>query len=137
VAVKDLDQHESQTSQQLDPISSLSSSSLETSTSSPLSSSPPTTKEDKGAQQRQSIVTHQTSAESEASNKAPSFSSQQQQTASIDPMYVKRIYRLAAPDEINMLLIKSQDEQRALVICQQKIKQRKLQMEAVDAEYQW
>ncbi|KAI8064434.1 PSP1 C-terminal conserved region-domain-containing protein [Gongronella butleri] len=50
---------------------------------------------------------------------------------------VKRIFRLAAPDEINLLLVKGQDEQRALVICQQKIKQRKLQMEVVDAEYQW
>ncbi|KAI8334388.1 PSP1 C-terminal conserved region-domain-containing protein [Chlamydoabsidia padenii] len=62
----------------------------------------------------------------------PSLSS-----SSTYPVYVKRIHRLATPDEINMLLIKSQDEQRALVICQQKIKQRKLQMEVVDAEYQW
>ncbi|CAO3591645.1 unnamed protein product [Absidia cylindrospora] len=70
---------------------------------------------------------------------APSPEKEQQQstTASVDSMFVKRIYRLAAPDEINMLLIKNQDEQRALVICQQKIKQRKLQMEVVDAEYQW
>ncbi|KAI8082768.1 PSP1 C-terminal conserved region-domain-containing protein [Halteromyces radiatus] len=56
---------------------------------------------------------------------------------STEEMYVKRIHRLATPDEINMLLVKSQDEQRALVICQQKVKQRKLQMEVMDAEYQW
>ncbi|ORZ20681.1 hypothetical protein BCR42DRAFT_435066 [Absidia repens] len=71
---------------------------------------------------------------------SPSPEKEQQQpttTSSVDSMYVNRIYRLAAPDEINMLLIKNQDEQRALVICQQKIKQRKLQMEVVDAEYQW
>ncbi|CAO3641629.1 unnamed protein product [Cunninghamella blakesleeana] len=54
-----------------------------------------------------------------------------------EQVYMKRVYRLATPEEINMLLIKSQDEQRALVICQQKVKQRKLQMEIVDAEYQW
>lgn len=54
-----------------------------------------------------------------------------------EQIFIKRIYRLATPEEINMLLIKSQDEQRALVICQQKVKQRKLQMEVVDAEYQW
>ncbi|KAI8381322.1 PSP1 C-terminal conserved region-domain-containing protein [Radiomyces spectabilis] len=50
---------------------------------------------------------------------------------------VKRIYRLAMPDEINLLLVKDQDEHRALAICQQKTKQRKLPMEVVDAEYQW
>lgn len=50
---------------------------------------------------------------------------------------LKRIHRLAAPDEINQLLSKKQDEQRALSVCQQKIKQRKLRMEVVDAEYQW
>ncbi|KAG0168877.1 hypothetical protein DFQ30_004215 [Apophysomyces sp. BC1015] len=50
---------------------------------------------------------------------------------------VKRIYRLAAPDEINLLLIKGQDEQRALAVCQEKTKLRKLPMEVVDAEYQW
>lgn len=50
---------------------------------------------------------------------------------------LKRIYRLAAPEEINQLLVKGQDEQNALALCQQKIKQRKLRMDVVDAEYQW
>lgn len=51
--------------------------------------------------------------------------------------HVKRIYRQANTDEINMLIIKDQDEQRALSICLQKIKNRKLPMEVVDAEFQW
>ncbi|RCI05884.1 hypothetical protein CU098_013562 [Rhizopus stolonifer] len=52
-------------------------------------------------------------------------------------IHVKRIFRLATPDEINLLLVKGQDEHKALVVCQQKTKQRKLPMEVVDAEYQW
>ena len=50
---------------------------------------------------------------------------------------IKRIYRQAMPDEISVLLEKGQDEERALLVCQQKTKQRKLPMEVVDAEYQW
>ncbi|KAI8378112.1 PSP1 C-terminal conserved region-domain-containing protein [Choanephora cucurbitarum] len=52
-------------------------------------------------------------------------------------IHIKRIFRLAASDEINLLLVKGQDEHKALVVCQQKTKQRKLPMEVVDAEYQW
>lgn len=52
-------------------------------------------------------------------------------------IHIKRIFRLAAPDEVNLLLVKGQDEHKALVVCQQKTKQRKLPMEVVDAEYQW
>ncbi|KAL9560019.1 hypothetical protein MBANPS3_000134 [Mucor bainieri] len=52
-------------------------------------------------------------------------------------LHIKRIFRLAAPDEVNLLLVKGQDEHKALVVCQQKTKQRKLPMEVVDAEYQW
>lgn len=51
--------------------------------------------------------------------------------------HVKRIYRQAGNDEVNMLLVKDQDEQRALSVCLQKIKNRKLPMEVVDAEFQW
>lgn len=51
--------------------------------------------------------------------------------------FVKKIYRKALQDEISLLLIKEQDEQKALTICLQKIKNRKLQMEVVDAEFQW
>ncbi|KAI9262681.1 PSP1 C-terminal conserved region-domain-containing protein [Sporodiniella umbellata] len=50
---------------------------------------------------------------------------------------IKRIFRLAAPDEIHAFMNKEQDELKALAICQQRIKHRKLPMEIVDAEYQW
>ncbi|KAI9498975.1 PSP1 C-terminal conserved region-domain-containing protein [Zychaea mexicana] len=60
-------------------------------------------------------------------------------TTDIKPsdIQIKRIYRQALPDEISVLMLKSQDEQRALSMCQQKTKQRNLPMEVVDAEYQW
>ncbi|OAD07174.1 hypothetical protein MUCCIDRAFT_137601, partial [Mucor lusitanicus CBS 277.49] len=51
--------------------------------------------------------------------------------------FVKKIYRKAASEEISLLLNKEQDEQRALSVCLQKIKNRKLSMEVVDAEFQW
>lgn len=51
--------------------------------------------------------------------------------------HVKRIYRQASSEEVNMLLVKDQDEQRALSVCLQKIKNRKLPMEVVNAEFQW
>lgn len=50
---------------------------------------------------------------------------------------IKRLYRLATPDEINLLIEKGQDELRALTLCQQKTKLRNLPMTVVDAEYQW
>ncbi|CAO3597793.1 unnamed protein product [Absidia cylindrospora] len=50
---------------------------------------------------------------------------------------IKRLYRLATPDEINLLIEKGQDELRALTLCQQKTKMRNLPMTVVDAEYQW
>lgn len=36
-----------------------------------------------------------------------------------------------------LLMIKSQDEMKALQLCQTKVRQKKLPMEVVDAEYQW
>ncbi|KAI8876598.1 PSP1-domain-containing protein [Backusella circina FSU 941] len=51
--------------------------------------------------------------------------------------YVKRIYRRAGSNDVNLLQTKEQDEQRALTVCLQKITARKLSMEVVDAEYQW
>ncbi|KAI9325962.1 PSP1 C-terminal conserved region-domain-containing protein [Zopfochytrium polystomum] len=50
---------------------------------------------------------------------------------------LKRIYKPAYPNEIAMLVAKSQDEAKATSVCQAKIRQRKLPMEIVDAEYQW
>ena len=34
-------------------------------------------------------------------------------------------------------MTKRQDEDKALSLCQMKVKQRKLPMEVIDAEYQW
>ena len=34
-------------------------------------------------------------------------------------------------------MAKMQDEMKALQLCQQKVRQKKLPMEVVDAEYQW
>lgn len=50
---------------------------------------------------------------------------------------VKRIFRHANPAELATHQLKQQDEHKALVICQAKIKQKNLNMEVVDAEYQW
>ncbi|KAI8352485.1 PSP1 C-terminal conserved region-domain-containing protein [Blakeslea trispora] len=50
---------------------------------------------------------------------------------------VKRIHRLATLNEVQMLTTKELDEQKALSLCLQKIKHRKLEMEIVDAEFQW
>ncbi|KAG2218985.1 hypothetical protein INT45_007647 [Circinella minor] len=78
---------------------------------------------------------------SSPSSPLSSLSNEQQQQGSqemkLSDIQIKRIYRQALPDEISVLLMKSQDEQRALLLCQQKTKQRKLPMEVVDAEYQW
>lgn len=49
----------------------------------------------------------------------------------------KVIHRLAHANEVNMLLDKSRDEAKALSIIQAKIKQKKLLMDVVDAEFQW
>jgi cell fate regulator YaaT (PSP1 superfamily) len=38
---------------------------------------------------------------------------------------------------IRHLLAKMQDEQKALQLCQTKVRQKKLPMEVIDAEYQW
>lgn len=49
----------------------------------------------------------------------------------------KRLFRLAEPSEVAMLLQKGQDEVKAHGACQLRIRQKKLAMEIVDAEYQW
>jgi cell fate regulator YaaT (PSP1 superfamily) len=36
-----------------------------------------------------------------------------------------------------LLLAKIQDEAKALQLCQSKVRQKKLPMEVIDAEYQW
>ncbi|QRV76982.1 hypothetical protein RhiJN_19829 [Ceratobasidium sp. AG-Ba] len=49
----------------------------------------------------------------------------------------KRIYARAGPADTQLLLSKMQDEVKALQLCQTKIRQKKLPMEVIDAEYQW
>lgn len=49
----------------------------------------------------------------------------------------KLIHRLAVPNEISMLEDKLQDEAKAMMLCQSKVRQRELNMEVVDAEFQW
>ncbi|KAG2172493.1 hypothetical protein INT44_006666, partial [Umbelopsis vinacea] len=52
-------------------------------------------------------------------------------------IHPKRIYRLAQPNEITSLVNKGEDETKARLLCQNKVRQKKLPMEVVDAEYQW
>lgn len=52
-------------------------------------------------------------------------------------IHPKRLFRLAEPSEVAMLLQKGQDEGKANELCQIKIRQKRLPMEIVDAEYQW
>jgi hypothetical protein len=52
-------------------------------------------------------------------------------------VHPKRIFRPAHSSEISLLISKSQDETKSATVCQLKIRQRKLAMEVVDAEYQW
>ncbi|KAF9110466.1 hypothetical protein BGX27_006313, partial [Mortierella sp. AM989] len=52
-------------------------------------------------------------------------------------IHPKRIFRLALPTEVSQLVNKNQDEIKAMMVCQTKVRQKKLPMEVVDAEYQW
>lgn len=49
----------------------------------------------------------------------------------------KRIHRLAQSSDLKLLQAKAQEEAIAMVRCQSRIRQKKLPMEVVDAEYQW
>ena len=40
-------------------------------------------------------------------------------------------------EKISLLQTKLQDEAKALALCQTKVRQKKLPMEVIDAEYQW
>lgn len=50
---------------------------------------------------------------------------------------VKRIYRPAQSYEIQQLVSKTQDELKTLTVCQSKVRQKRLPMQVIDAEYQW
>ncbi|KAF8816607.1 PSP1-domain-containing protein [Phlegmacium glaucopus] len=49
----------------------------------------------------------------------------------------KMIYGKASAQEMQLLAAKNQDEQKALQLCQTKVRAKKLPMEVIDAEYQW
>jgi len=49
----------------------------------------------------------------------------------------KRIYAKATATDAQLLVSKMQDEVKALQLCQTKVRQKKLPMEVIDAEYQW
>jgi len=49
----------------------------------------------------------------------------------------KMIYGKAHGQDTQLLLAKIQDEMKALQLCQSKVRQKKLPMEVIDAEYQW
>ncbi|EIM21802.1 PSP1-domain-containing protein [Wallemia mellicola CBS 633.66] len=49
----------------------------------------------------------------------------------------KKIFAKASPSDTQLLITKRQDEAKALQICIQKVTQRNLPMQVIDAEYQW
>ncbi|KIM32589.1 hypothetical protein M408DRAFT_326375 [Serendipita vermifera MAFF 305830] len=49
----------------------------------------------------------------------------------------KRAYAIAGPQEAQDLAKKEEDEQKALQLCQSKVRQKKLPMQVVDCEFQW
>jgi cell fate regulator YaaT (PSP1 superfamily) len=49
----------------------------------------------------------------------------------------KMIYGKAQAQDTQHLVTKMQDEVKALQLCQSKVRQKKLPMEVIDAEYQW
>ena len=49
----------------------------------------------------------------------------------------KKIYARATAQDAQLLVAKHSDEAKALALCQSKVKQKKLPMEVIDAEYQW
>lgn len=52
-------------------------------------------------------------------------------------IHPKRIFGLAQSSEIAQLVSKNQDEIEAMIMCQTKVRQKRLPMEVVNAEYQW
>ncbi|KAI7903036.1 PSP1 C-terminal conserved region-domain-containing protein [Cokeromyces recurvatus] len=70
-------------------------------------------------------------------SKLKNISTEEKKWFTANEIYIKFIFRLARSDEISLLITKGQDEQKALIICQTKIKQKRLNMQVVDAEYQW
>ncbi|KAF9147483.1 hypothetical protein BG015_010886 [Linnemannia schmuckeri] len=65
------------------------------------------------------------------------IASQQDGARAPKEIHPKRIFRLAHTSEITQLVTKNQDEVKAMLVCQTKVRQKKLPMEVVDAEFQW
>ncbi|KAL1919892.1 uncharacterized protein VTP21DRAFT_1824 [Calcarisporiella thermophila] len=57
--------------------------------------------------------------------------------ASQKTVRAKRIFRLAQPGEVTSLISKSYDEAKAMSVCLSKVRAKNMQMEVVDAEFQW
>lgn len=49
----------------------------------------------------------------------------------------KQILRYAQPNEVQQILAKQQDEEKAVQMCVQKVQEKGLDMSVLDAEYQW
>ncbi|KIJ21359.1 hypothetical protein PAXINDRAFT_123044 [Paxillus involutus ATCC 200175] len=62
---------------------------------------------------------------------------QQGATSTKKDISPKMIYGKAQPQDTQHLVTKIQDEMKALQLCQSKVRQKKLPMEVIDAEYQW
>ncbi|KAH0838700.1 PSP1 C-terminal conserved region-domain-containing protein [Lanmaoa asiatica] len=62
---------------------------------------------------------------------------QQSSVGSKKEINPKMIYGKAQPQDTQHLVTKIQDEMKALQLCQSKVRQKKLPMEVIDAEYQW
>ncbi|KAG6329849.1 hypothetical protein ID866_9239 [Astraeus odoratus] len=60
-----------------------------------------------------------------------------QQGGSKKEINPKMIYGKAQHHDTQQLVAKMQDEMKALQLCQNKVRQKKLPMEVIDAEYQW
>ncbi|OMH80702.1 hypothetical protein AX774_g5851 [Zancudomyces culisetae] len=58
-------------------------------------------------------------------------------SVSLKDIYIKRIFRVADQSDIEQVNSKIADEQKALLVCQSKVRQKKLPMEVCDAEFQW
>jgi len=58
-------------------------------------------------------------------------------TKPVKDIMPKRIYSKAQPQETQLLVSKMHDEAKALQLCQNKVRQKRLPMQVVDAEFQW
>ncbi|KAG0261123.1 hypothetical protein BG011_001336 [Mortierella polycephala] len=84
-----------------------------------------------------SIMPHQIQELQKRHAEAAALAAQQEGARAPKEIHPKRIFRPAHPSEIAQLVNKNQDEINAMKVCQTKVRQKKLPMEVVDAEYQW